>query len=96
MIAINELNYRIREENLQHAMDVTSTIYDSIYLSVVKDSEIIAWLNENIIELMTVQWLEEETIRNEACGEIGLNWADLHRVNNHATPAEIADILEQL
>jgi DNA polymerase-1 len=96
MIAINELNYRIREENLQDAMDVTSTIYDSIYLSVVKDSEIIAWLNENIIELMTVQWLEEETIRNEACGEIGLNWADLHRVNNHATPAEIADILEQL
>jgi len=96
MIAINELNHRIVMEGMFPYMDVISTIYDSIYLSCDKDPEVIAWLNENIIEIMTMQYLEDEPIRNEASGDIGLNWADLHRVPNHATPAEIAAILETL
>jgi hypothetical protein len=77
-------------------MAVISTIYDSIYLSSNKDPEILAWLNENLIEIMTVQYLEDEPIRNEAVGEIGLNWADLHKIPNHATPAEIATVLENM
>ena len=45
---------------------------------------------------MTVQYLEVEVLHNEAVGEIGPNWADLHRVANQATPAEIAEILEEI
>lgn len=96
LIAINEFNYRVRENNLENEIQVISTIYDSIYTQIVKDPEILAWANETLIEVMTVQYLEDEPIHNEAVGEVGLNWADLHRIANHATPDEIAEVLKQL
>jgi len=96
LIAINEFNYRIREENLQDVVKVNSTIYDSIYTLCYRDSEIIKWVNDNLIELMCVQYLESETIHNTAEGEIGLNWADLHKVKNNASTDEIQAILETL
>ena len=96
LIAINELNHRIREAGLEDRMQVISTIYDSIYITVDKDPLVIAWLNNNLIEIMTVQYIYYEVVHNEAVGEIGPNWADLHRVPNNATPAEIAEILEEI
>lgn len=95
LIAINEFNYRIGEADLHNEVQVISTIYDSIYTQVVIDPEIIAWVNENLIEVMTVQYLEDEPIHNEATGEIGLNWADLHTVANHATPSDISEVLKE-
>lgn len=96
MIAINEFNYRVRGVCLENDVEVCSTIYDSIYLHVTKDPEILAWVNSELVEIMTVQYLEEEVIHNTASGDIGLNWADLHRVPNGATPDEVAAILEKL
>ncbi len=96
LIAINEFNHRVREAGLENDVQVISTIYDSIYTQVTADPEILAWVNVNLIEVMTVQYLEDETIHNTASGELGLNWADLHRVENNATPSAIAEILEKL
>ena len=96
LIAINELNHRIREENLENEVVVCSTIYDSIYTYVLNNPEIIKWVNDNMIEVMCVQYLEDQILPNEATGEIGRNWADLHKIPNHATVAEIAAVLETL
>lgn len=96
LIAINEFNYRIREAQLEDAVKVQSTIYDSIYTQNVRDPEVIKWVNDNLIEVMTVQYLEEETIHNEAEGEIGLNWADLHSIKNNASVEDIKEVLNDL
>lgn len=96
LIAINEFNYRIREEKLQDHVQVISTIYDSIYTQNTKDAEIIKWVNDNLIELMCVQYLKDEIIHNEASGEIGNNWADLHKVPNNASVEDIKSIMELL
>ncbi len=96
LIAINELNHRIREAGLEDRMDVISTIYDSVYVDVDNDPEIIKWLNDNLVELITVQWLQEEVVHNEAIGEIGLNWSELHKIPNGASVIEITTVLEKL
>jgi DNA polymerase-1 len=96
LIAINEFNHRIREERLESEVKVCSTIYDSIYTYTKKDPEIIQWVNENLIECMTVPYLENEVLHNEATGEIGRNWADLHKIPNHASIDEIKTVLELL
>lgn len=96
LIAINEFNYRIDEAQLQNEVKVISTIYDSIYNKVVKDPEIIKWVNDNLIEIMCMEYLEDEIIHNEAVGEIGLNWADLHKIQNRATTEEISEVLLEM
>lgn len=96
LIAINEFNHRVREAQLTEEIQVTSTIYDSIYTQVERDPEIIKWTNDNLIELMCVQYLEDEIVHNEAEGEIGLNWADLHKIKNNASIEDIAAVLKEL
>ncbi len=96
LIAINEINHRVREAGLEEEIKIHSTIYDSIYSHVILDPEILAWANEQFVEVLTVPYLEEQPIPNEASGEIGFNWADLHKVPNHATPEQITQILEQI
>lgn len=96
LIAVNELNYRIQQENLEDYVKVQSTIYDSIYTQTYRDPEVIKWVNDNLIEIMTVQYLEDEEIHNEAEGEIGLNWADLHKVPNNASTQKIEEVLSLL
>ena len=96
LIAVNELNYRIEQEKLQKYVQVQSTIYDSIYTQTYRDPEIIKWVNDNLIEVMTVQYLENEQIHNEAEGLIGLNWADLYKVPNNASIQQVKEVLALL
>lgn len=96
LIAINELNYRIKEAGLKARMDVQATIYDSIYVDVDDDPKVLKWLNDNLIEIMNVEYLEGEQIHNEAEGEIGKNWAELHTIPNKASIEEIEKILKDI
>lgn len=96
LIAVNEINYRIDQEGLSDWIQVQSTIYDSIYTQCYKDPELIKWLNDNLVDVMTVQYLEDEIVHNEATGEIGYNWADLHKVPNGASVPDIEKVLEDL
>lgn len=96
LIAVNELNHRIREYHLEDEVQIISTIYDSIYVQCTRSAEVIQWVNNNMIEVMCVQYLEDETIHNEAAGEIGLNWAELNKIPNNASIEEIQAVLETL
>jgi DNA polymerase-1 len=96
LIAINEFNHRIREAGMENDVIVNSTIYDSIYTYTRADAKSIKWVNDNLPELMCVPYLEDQIIPNEAQGEIGLNWAELHKVKNNATEQEIQEVLDSL
>lgn len=96
LIAINELNHRIREAGLEDKMNVQATIYDSIYVDVDNDPEVIKWLNDNLIELMCVQYLEDEQIHNEAEGEISDSWTDMIPIKNNASIEEIQSALDEI
>lgn len=92
-IAINEIHYRIDRDSLQDDIQVTSTIYDSIYFIVKDDAETIKWLNDNIVPIMTQDFIEDQIVHNEANLEIGTSWADLHELSNNATLEEIQNVI---
>lgn len=96
LIAINELNYRSKEAGLASDVRVCSSIYDSIYIYVKKDPETIKWLNDNLVQIMTSDYIEGQVIPNEAVGEIGNNWAEMTRIPNNASITEITDIVKTL
>jgi len=96
LIAINELNYRIKEAGLEDRMDVQSTIYDSIYVDVDNDQEVIKWLNDNMIEIMCVQYLKDEQVHNTAEGEISDSWANMIGLSNNASVEEITKAINKI
>ena len=96
LIAINEFNYRIREDKLEKEIQVISTIYDSVYTQCLKDSEIIKWVNDNLIEVMCVHYLDNEIVHNEAEGFIGNNWAELHKIKNNSSLKSIQTVMDKL
>ena len=95
-IAINEMHRRIDLAGYSQDIIITSTIYDSIYFEVREDPTIIKWLNDNLIEIMTRDFMEDQTISNTADLEIGPNWADLHLIHNNASESEIQSLLDTL
>ena len=96
LIAVNELNHQAREQGMTDVIIPHSTIYDSVYIYVKKDAETIKWLNDTLVPIMNVEYIEDATVPNECVGEIGNNWADLHRLNNGASIEDINEILEEL
>lgn len=96
LLVINKLNILIRENNLQDKVEVVSTIYDSIYLHILKDKEVIRWVNDTIIELMTKDFLIETIVHNAAEGELGYNWCDTVAIPNNASIDTIQEVLNKL
>jgi hypothetical protein len=81
---------------MKEKVQICSTIYDSIYSYVERSAETIKWMNDNSVETLCVDYLEEQIVKNEAEGEIGLNWADLIKVPNNASLEDIQTILEKV
>jgi len=96
LIAINELHYRLKENNLIDNIKVNATIYDAIYGIVKKDSETIKWLNDNIVEIMTKDFLKNQIVKNEANLEIGTSWSSLIELQNNTSIEDIDKILKEI
>lgn len=95
-LTINKIHQLIDDAGLQDDIFCTSTIYDSIYFCVREDAFIIHWLNTNIVPIITQDFMIDQIIPNEAAGEIGLDWSDLHHVANGATTSDIQTILDSI
>lgn len=95
-LTINKLHHLIDEAGLQNDIIVTSTIYDSIYMEVRDDPAIIQWLNDRIIPIMTTDFMENQTVPNDAQLELGLDWSNLHGIPHNATIDDITSVLEIL
>jgi len=77
ILTINKLHLEIDKAGLQDDILVTSSIYDSIYFCVRKDSNIIKWLNDTIIPIMSQDFMENQRIHNTCDLCIGTSWADV-------------------
>jgi len=96
LIAINELNYRIEEEGLQEDIQICSTIYDSIYAYITPDSKIIQWYNNNVYEIGSRDFMEEQVIKNNLTCGIGRNWAEEIAIPVNASIEKINSILKEI
>ena len=96
LISINEMNYRIKQENLQDDIIIVSTIYDSIYANITADSEIIKWYNDNLNEIGSKDFIEDQPVSNTLTCGIGRSWAEEIPLPVNATTTEIDSILKEL
>lgn len=94
LIAINEIHYRIDAMGYSNDVIVTSTIYDSIYFIVKKDPTIVKWLNDNLIPIMTKDFMENQIIKNTAELCVGTTWADVEDIElpNNCSLEHIRDL----
>jgi len=96
VIALATVYRRIQEDNMQDKIQCISTIYDSIYYNCKADAETIDWLNRELISAMSVNFLVNQRIKNEASLEIGPNWGDLTELPNNASLDEISELLRSI
>lgn len=96
LLTINKLHQEIDINYLSNDIQCISTIYDSIYFIVRNDATTIKWLNDRLIKHMTTDFMINQTIKNEATAEIGLDWATLHKIPNNASIGQIEEVLQQL
>jgi len=96
LLTINKMHSLIDAVGYEDDIKCIATIYDSIYFTVKEDTEIIKWLNDNLIEVMCTDYLVDQRVPNEANSELGMNWSDLVEVPNNATEEEIEKILKEI
>lgn len=95
--SINELHRRI-DKSLRDTshIQVTATIYDSIYGICLTDASLIKWLNDNIVEIMIKDFAVNQAVHNEAALEIGDSWANLIELSNDVSIHQIQSVLDSL
>ena len=95
-LTINKIHKLIDEAGLEEDVKVISTIYDSIYFEVTEDPRIIKWTNDNLINVMLVDFLEDQVVVNDADSDIGYDWADMVTIKHDASEQDIIKVLKQL
>jgi hypothetical protein len=96
LLSINKLHQKIDEAGLTNRILITNTIYDAGYYEADNDPEVIHWLNQNLIPIMTAPYLVDEIIHNEVDLEVGLDWSSFKKIDNNATLEEITQLLSSL
>ena len=94
LISILRMDERIKEAGLEADIQCISTIYDSIYYNVRNDPKIIKWLNDNLIEVMTEPFIQNQVVPNVANLDIGYSFAEQIELPNNATTKHISMQIE--
>lgn len=93
-LAISELHARLDAQLVNpNDIQVTSTIYDSVYGIVKDDAELIKWLNDQIVEIMIKDFIKGQVVPNEAALEVGTNWANMTELPNGCSQEHIEEVL---
>ena len=96
LLTINKMHQLIDDAGLHNDVQCISTIYDSIYYIVKDDATTLKWVNDKLVPIMVQDWMENQTIANEATAEIGYDWADMEQIPNGATLEEIKAVLANI
>lgn len=96
LLALNKMHQLIDDAGLQNDIKMVSTIYDALYAEVTEDAEIIKWYNDNIVPVLTAQYLENEVIHNLADLEIGYDWYTVIGLSNDASLDDVKKLLNNL
>ena len=95
LLTVNKMHSLIKEKGYENDIKVVSSIYDSIYLHMKCDAELIKWVNDTIIPILTTDFIKDIIVHNEAIGEIGLNWYDTVKIHNNANIQEIQAAIQK-
>lgn len=71
-----------------------ATIYDSIYLEVLDDIEVIKWTNDTLIAFLVEDYMKNQPIKLKANLDIGPNWAIHHELPNGCSLEFIKELRE--
>ena len=96
LIAVNEMHHRIDEAGLSNDIQISATIYDSIYSVITADPEIIKWYNDNLVEVGAKPFIENQEVATSLSCGIGRNWAEEVAIPKNATVEEITEILNSI
>ncbi len=96
LLAINALHSDIEAEGKEDKVKIISTIYDSIYIELDEDVELIKWVNDKIIPYVTRDFLEGQVVKNEAEAKLGYSWEDTVSLPNGVSLEEIEKVLMKL
>lgn len=97
LLAIHDLHIYLKEKNISNKdVQIISTIYDSIYILIKEDVELIYEVNKFIIPKLTKDFIENQIVHNEAEGEIGYDWYNTLKIPNNASKLDISRILSKL
>lgn len=96
LLTINKMHQLIDEKGWQEEVQCISTIYDSIYYVVKEDSEIIKWVNDNLVRIMVQDYVKDQAIPNEATAEIGRDWSTMVQVPHNASEPKILELLSNI
>jgi len=98
-IAYARLYKAIDKAGLQDDIKITATIYDSIYLEVKKDAKILYFVNNTLINLMTMDWIVQQKIPNYANLDVDFsknsNWADVKEIQNDISLEQLKILLNE-
>ena len=94
LLALARVNERIVKAGYQDDIQCVSTIYDSIYYNCRRDPKIISWLNTVLVEEMSVDFLEDQVVKNTADMEIGPNWAALQELPHNVSEKHLKMLLD--
>jgi len=89
LLTINKFNHLLTDLNLHDDIKIISSIYDSIYIHMKNDVKLIQFVNNNIIPIITKDFIKNQIVPNKAEGEIGYNWYDTIKISNNANIEEI-------
>lgn len=96
LLTLHDLNVYIKENKLEEDIKIISSIYDSIYIMIKKDTNLIKQVNDFVIPRLTKDFLENQIVHNEAQGEIGYDWYNTKAVPINADEFDIGKILNSL
>ena len=94
-IAFATMAKRIKDAGYEQDIQLTSSIYDSVYYEVTADPIIIEWMNRTLVEVMTTPFMDGSAIENDSGLEIGPNWADLVEIPNNCSIEYIKGVLSE-
>lgn len=96
LIAGAQFNELVKSEHKQNEVKLFNMVYDAIYIEADLNAHTIKWVNDNLIPLMTQQYLEQEDIPNAAECDIGFNLAETFTLPNNASIEQIEEVLIKL
>jgi hypothetical protein len=96
LITVARVYYHLKDNNLLDRVKIINTIYDSIYLEIDEDLELIKYINELIIPIFTTQIFENEIIPNNAETDIGYDYYNMITISNNASIEEIQSTINKL
>lgn len=96
LLTVNKMNSLIKANKLTGDIEIISTIYDSIYFCITEDSKLVKWVNDNVVPIMTKDFITDQRVANSAESDLGYDWANMITISNESTVEEIEEVLTKL